>query len=328
MITIKEVAAKAKVSVATISRVLNNDPAVTPKTREHVKNVIKEMDYQPNLLGRQLRKSQTKKILVMIPSISNQFYSKIISSIENTAKHTGHKVIVCMSHGDKETELAYIEMLTSKIVDGIIFLSSKLSAREMNNLARKSPIVQGCEYVSGSLTDIVTIDNEQAAYEAVKFLITNGHRKIAFLGSKEKYHSGILREDGYRRALSENGIATDEDLIIYGGYSYPDGESMALQVMEMKQRPTAIFCISDSIAIGCIKRLTACSIKIPKEIAVIGFDDTSISKMYNPSISTVSQPQVEIGEHLMKLLAKRIEGEKGDAVFKKLPHKLVLRETT
>lgn len=326
--TIKEVAAMAKVSVATISRVINNDPAVTPATRERVLQVIEEMDYQPNLIGRHLRRSQTKKVIVLIPSISNQFYSKIITRIETTARNYGYKIMVCMSHSDKETELEYIEMLTTKVVDGMIFLSSKLDAKEMSAIAQKYPVVQCCEYIEGSQTDIVSIDNEKAAFDAVSILLEQGHSSIAFFGAKEKYNSGILREKGYHRALQEHGIKIDEKYLFFDGYSYPSGERMAMELLSLSKRPSAVFCVSDSIAIGCIKKLIDCGIKVPEEISVMGFDDTSIAKMYNPAISTVAQPQVEIGEMAMELLIKNMTENRKTISFNFLPHHLVLRETT
>ncbi len=326
--TIKEVAATARVSVATVSRVMNNDPAVAGRTRERVLQVIKEMDYQPNLIGRHLRKSQTKKVIVLIPSISNQFYSKIITRIENVARIHGYRIMVCMSHSNKETELEYIEMLTTKVVDGMIFLTSKLSANEMSEIARKYPAVQCCEFIEGSDTDIVSIDNEKAAFDAISFLLDQGHSTIAFFGSKEKYYSGDLREKGYRRALQERGIEIDKKNIFYDGYSYPSGERMAVRLLALKRRPTAVFCISDSIAIGCIKKLMESGIRVPDEISVIGFDDTSIAKMYQPEISTVAQPQAEIGELAMNLLIQRMSGDRQPASFHILPHCLVLRETT
>lgn len=328
MKAIKEVADKAMVSVATVSRVINKSPTVAKATRDRVLSVIAEMDYQPNLIGRHLRRSQTKKVLVLIPSISNQFYSKIITKIETIAQNHGYKTMVCISHSDRKIELEYIEMLTTKVVDGMIFLTSKLSAKELSVLAQKYSIVQCSEFVEGSQTDIVSIDNEKAAFDAVSFLIGKGHRSVAFFGSIEKYNSGILREKGYRRAMEENELVIDKNNTFFDGYSYPSGERMAMNLLSLERRPSAIFCISDSIAIGCIKKLVDCGVRVPEEISVMGFDDTSIAKMYNPAISTVAQPQVEIGELAMELLVKRMTGDKQPTSFNILPHHLVIRKTT
>ncbi len=327
MKTIKEVAARARVSVATVSRVMNHAPSVAEETRTHVLQVMQEMDYHPNLIGRQLRKSQTKRVLVLIPSISNQFYSKIIAKIETTARKYEYRVLVCMTHSEREMELEYIAMIKAKEVDGLIFLTSKLEAAEMDRIARKHPVVQCCEFIEGSHTDVVSIDNEKAAYDAVSFLLDQGHRAIAFFGSAEKYHSGNLREKGYRRALQERGIPLDKTHLFFDGYSYQSGERMAERMIACANRPSAVFCISDSIAIGCMKKLIDKGIRVPDDISVMGFDDTSIAKMVHPELSTVAQPQADIGESAMEMLMRQINGGEGAFEFKILPHRLALRDT-
>lgn len=333
MSTIKEVARLAKVSVATVSRVINDDPVVKSSTRVQVLDAISKLNYTPNLLGRNLRQVRTNKILVLIPSISNQFYSKIISAMERTAKSNGYRVLVCMTHNDPSTEREYIDMLTARVADGIIFLSSGLSGKEMNSLAAAYPIVQCCEYIDGSDTDTVIIDNEQAAYDAVAYLLDKGHRSVAFFGSVTKYTSGILRERGYRRALADRthggaDAGPDGEYIFLDDYSYPGGQRMTAEYLKRKDRPDAIFCISDSIAIGCIRELTDRGIGVPGDIAVIGFDDTSVAKVYCPAISTVAQPQEDTGILAMELLLDRIRKTKSSPRTRVLPHRLVLRETT
>ncbi|MHB1452711.1 MAG: LacI family DNA-binding transcriptional regulator [Saccharofermentanales bacterium] len=333
MSTIKEVAESAKVSVATVSRVINDDPVVKLSTRMKVQAAIGRLNYTPNLLGRNLRQVRTDKILVLIPSISNQFYSKIISAMERTAKSNGYRVLVCMTHNDPSTEREYIDMLTTRVVDGIIFLSSGLSAEEMNSLAAAYPVVQCCEYIDGSDTDTVIIDNEQAAYDAVTCLLDQGHRSVAFFGSMVKYTSGILRERGYQRALADR-IQTGRstipcrEYIFLDDYSYPGGQRMAAEYLGQMDRPDAVFCISDSIAIGCIRELTDRGLHIPDEVAVMGFDDTSVAKVFCPAISTVAQPQEETGIQAMELLLDRIRKTKSPSRTRILPHRLVFRETT
>ncbi|MHB1485450.1 MAG: LacI family DNA-binding transcriptional regulator [Saccharofermentanales bacterium] len=326
--TIKDVAAKANVSVATVSRVINNDASVSPSTKENVLKIIRDMDYSPNILGRHLRKSHTKNVLVMIPSISNQFYSKIITRIESVARKSGYTTLLCMSHNDRELELKYLEMLVTRVVDGMIFLTSQLTASEIEDISSKHPVVQCCEYIEGSNTDIVSIDNETAAFDAVSSLAGMGHRSIAFFGAKERYTSAVLRENGYLRALASHGIRIDSSLIFHDGYSYLSGQNMVMEMLRLKEMPTAGFCISDSIAIGCIRKLIEKGIKVPDDFSVIGFDDTSIAKMYCPSISTVAQPQADIGEMAMDLLVRRMNRTADSPAAHILPHRIILRETT
>ncbi len=337
--TIREVAEYAGVSVATVSRVINGDPVVKPSTRSLVLDAVEKLHYTPNLLGRNLRQARTNRILVLIPSISNQFYSKIITAMEKTAKADGYRVLVCMTHNDPATERGYIEMLRTRVVDGIVFFSSCLGGGQMNSLAEAFPVVQCCEYVQGSHTDAVLIDNEQAAYDAVNRLLDSGYRSIAFFGSKVRYTSGILREKGYRRALAERqgqserqertgGSGADEGLLFFDDYSYPGGQRMAAASLKAEKRPDAVFCISDSMAIGCIRELTDRGVRVPEDIAVMGFDDTSIAKVFCPAISTVAQPQADTGRIAAEMIIGRLRDGARPARTEILPHRIVARQTT
>lgn len=334
MSTIKEVANKAGVSVATVSRVINNDSVVRQDTRDKVLKVIEDLSYTPNLLGRHLRQTRTDKILVLVPSISNQFYSKIIRAMEKVAESEGFDVFICMTHNDPKIEKRYVELLTTKIVDGIIFLASSLRREEMDSIAASYHVVQCSEYVEGSIADTVCIDDEAAAYEAVSWFLDNGHSEVAFMGSKVKYNTAEGRENGYRKALKDHGLEIHENLIIKDDYSYPGGQRMAERFLALgEERPTAIFCISDSMAIGCINRLMEKGIKIPQEVSVMGFDDTSIAKVFCPSISTVSQQQTEIGKTAAKMLIESIRSgryakKNGKTRKVVLKHDIVIRETT
>ena len=334
MSTIKEVAYKAGVSVATVSRVINHDEAVRPETRSKVLDVIGELSYTPNLLGRHLRQTRTNKILVLIPSISNQFYSKIIRAMEKVAEKEGYDILVCMTHNDPKTERRYIELLTTRIADGIIFLSSSLTGTEMDLLASDHPVVQCSEYIEGSSTDTVGIDDEKAAYDAVSWLLESGHDRVVFMGSKTRYSSGLRRERGYKKALQDRGVDPDDRFMIFEDYSYPGGSRMAEAFLKLgADRPAAIFCISDSMAIGCINKLLEEGIRVPDDVSVMGFDDTSVAKVYNPAISTVAQPQAEIGRFAAEMLISRIKrgpssGRGGKTEKKILKHSLVIRKTT
>ncbi|MFA6735612.1 MAG: LacI family DNA-binding transcriptional regulator [Saccharofermentanales bacterium] len=334
MSTIKEVAQSAGVSVATVSRVINKDPAVRPATRDKVMNAIAQLSYTPNLLGRHLRQTRTNKILVLIPSISNQFYSKIIRAMEKVSEEQGYDVLVCMTHNDPRAERRYIDMLVTRVVDGIVFFSSSLSAAQMDELASGFPVVQCSEYIEGSNTDMVVIDDEKAAYDAVSWLLRRGHKRVAYMGSQVRYSSGIRRERGYRKAVTEAGGKADERFVFLDDYSYPGGGRMAGKYLECgSDRPSAIFCISDSMAIGCINRLISEGVDVPGKVSVMGFDDTSIAKVFCPAITTVSQPQSEIGRLAAELLIDRIRNSVHKASGGKLrkiilPHDLVIRNTT
>jgi LacI family repressor for deo operon, udp, cdd, tsx, nupC, and nupG len=328
MSTIKDVARSAGVSVATVSRVLNNDKAVVQSTRDRVLQTIEEIGYHPNLLGRNLRRSETKNIMVLIPTISNQFYSSIVKGVEEKAKDHGYKIFVCMTHAVEAEEKDYLDLLKARLVDGVIFLEAKLSAREITAIGKKYPIVQCCEYVKNSKTSIVSIEDEKAGYDAAEYLIGLGHKKIAFFGTRLMVTSAILREKGFCSALLKNGITVDESLFYYDTYSYNSGKRSTDKLLASGNVASAIFTIADSIAIGTVKRLIERGFQIPDDIAVIGFDNNKLSELYNPSISTVSQPQQLLGNTAMMLLLKKIKNNSSEDHVIKLDHEIIIRQTT
>ena len=328
MSTIKDVARLAGVSVATVSRVLNGEKIVTSQTAERVQQAIQKLDYNPNMLGRNLRKAQTRKILVLIPTMSNQFYSKVIRGIESEAQQSEYYPMVCATHGNPLAEEKYLTLLRTKLVDGVIFLNSTLPADEITALGERYPIVQCCEYLDGSDTSSVMVDNEQAGYEAVTSLIKAGHRRIMFLGSSDRCFSSEKRLMGYRRALQTHSIPIQDDYILLDTFSYKSGIRSADRMLSLPERPTAIFAVADSIAIGVIKRLLEKGYKVPRDCSIIGFDNVSIAEMYTPSLSTVAQPQFALGSNAFSLLLEKMHDLSSPNKQISLACTLICRETT
>jgi len=322
MSTVKDVAELAGVSVATVSRVVNGSGKVADSSRLRVEKAISELGYCPNLAGRKLRSGRTNKIIVLIPSISHQFYSKVVSAIERSASEKGFGVLVGITHANEATEKSFVDMLRAKWADGIIFFSSFMPSEELVKLGSEYPIVQCAEHTTDKIPS-VGIDIENAAYDAVSLLIEHGHRSIAMFSSKEKYISACQKEAGYLRALREHGI--EESFILYDSYSYDSGARLAEKAAKLPI--TAIFCISDSIAIGAIKKLHDIGISVPDDISVIGFDDTSVSKRFIPALTTVAQPQKDIGTAAFELLHERLINRFAKPEFVKFPHTLIIRDT-
>lgn len=325
MATIQDVALKAKVSVATVSRVLNSDSVVADATRKRVLKAIKELNYTPNLLGRTLRRLETKKVLVLLNTISNQFYSRVVKGIEDCARSAEYAALICATRDDVEIERSYLELLKTHLCDGAIFLASSQSGEALQNELADLPTVQACEPKQGFESPIVSIDNEAAAYQAVSYLIQCGHRKIAFFGGQIGYDSSVMRERGYRRALCDNNIEIDEGLIFSEGFSFNSGIRAAEKLIKVAV-PSAVFCVSDTSAAGAIKTLASHGISTPESISVMGFDDTQLSQIYIPSITTMRQPQYDIGYTAMKLLLGKINGEAENKTVI-LPHEIVKRES-
>ncbi len=329
MSTIKEVAQLAGVSVATVSRVLNHEQAVMEKTREKVLAAIEMLQYQPNLLGRNLRQSATRKILVLLPTMSNQFYSKIVAGIEERAREYGYHAMVCITYGDRDVEAEYLSLLRAKFADGVIFLNPVLSAEELSKLNRDYPVVQCSEYLEKGCSLVVSIDNERAAYDAVSLLIDRGHRHIAFLGAKDVVTSGRLRRDGYCRALREHGLPVRQEDIYLDSYGFKSGIRWVEQVFLQKaQKPTAVFAIADTIAVGVMKALLQRGWQIPEQLALVGFDDTAIAQMYHPGLTTISQPRLEMGQQSMELLLEKMKDPHIPDRKLLLPYEIRERETT
>lgn len=326
--TIKDIAKLSGTSVATVSRVINNDSKVRKDLKEKVLAVIKETNYIPNNMGRNLRKSKSEMILVMLPTLSNPFYSKILKGIEERANKLGYGVLLTVTHLQWKTEKKYLEMLQTRQVDGVISLFSELSINEIDDLASKYAFVQCCEYTEGAKLSYVTIDNQKAAYSAVNYLISHGHKKIGMISGSFYKNSEKSRENGYKRALIDAGLTFDDNYIIKSNYKPESGMESCEKLLNLKEPPTAILTVSDTLAIGAIKYLKTSGIKVGEDIEVIGFDNASITKVYDPSISTVSQPRYDLGTVSVDLLIEKINDL---SVVNKgiiLPHELILRNST
>jgi LacI family repressor for deo operon, udp, cdd, tsx, nupC, and nupG len=328
MTPIQEVAKRAGVSVATVSRVLNNNPYVKEDTREKVAKVIKELNYSPNLSGRILRRNETKIILVLLNTISNPFFSKAVTGIRHVADKMGYLLMICNTDSDPKKEIEFLNLLKFKQADGAIIITQETDVKKLEEIGASYPIVQCFEYHDSDSLSYVSIDNEKAAYEAVSYLISIGHKRIGFVGCNAPYSSARQREQGYIQALNDAGIELDENLIIRGDYGFKSGYDCAGKLLEQAQTPTAIFAISDMQAIGVIKALKNKGIRVPEDISVAGFDNISFSGIYDPGLTTISQPAYKIGSRAMSLLIDRIKEETSKPQHILLKHHLIIREST
>ncbi len=327
MATIKEVAQLAGVSVATVSRVINMPETVSEKKLKAVECAIQQLNYTPNALGRNLRQQHTKRILVVLNNISNQFYSGVLKGIEERAKQDNYSTLICTTRGNRDLILSHIEMLSSKVADGVIFLSPELASDEILKVSANYPIVCTCEPVKSEEITCVTIDNVKAGYDATQFLLNKGHRDIVLAGGDNDIsYSSELREIGFKKAMRENKIEITEDNIINDGYGFNSGVRTARKILKRNKLPQAVFAISDASAIGIIKTLHENGVRVPEDISVMGFDNTSISEMYVPSVATVSQPRYEMGSMAMDLLINMIDGN-ATKKMNVVEHKIIERQS-
>ncbi|SDK17769.1 LacI family DNA-binding transcriptional regulator [Sediminibacillus albus] len=327
MANIHQVAKHAGVSVATVSRVLNGQNSVTAKTRIKVEDAIKQLNYEPSLLGRNLRNSESRLLLVLIPNISNPFYSEIINGIENTAIDLNYNILLCETDTNPDRENIYFDLVRKKMADGIISMDPAVNVETLTKLGKTHAIIQCSEYAVDSGIPYVTIDNLEAAYRAVKHLIRIGHTRIALINSDQKYLYARQRQLGYQKALEEHGLHMDEELIFHTqGLGFEYGQQAMKKVLSQKQRPTAIFAVSDLLAIGALKEIHSHSLKVPEDIAVVGFDKIAFSNMTHPTLTTVAQPMYQMGTIAAKMLVDKIQGKEVESLI--LDHELVIREST
>lgn len=326
-ITIQDVAREAGVSIATVSRVLNGGENVRPETAKLVMDKIDELGYRPNLLGRHLRTNETKTILVMVSTIANTFIAKVVRSIEETGTNMGYSILICTTNDQKDRENSHLNLLRNRYADGVIILNTVMNKEEMSKLGKQHNIIQCCEYISDTGVPYVSIDNKKASYDATKYLIDSGRRKIAYMGVKNHIVSSRERYEGYIAALTDCGIKVDKDFIADGNYGFRSAIRIMNIFLSKGHKPDALFAISDRMAAGAIRSLKDKGIKIPEDIAVMGFDNTDISYISEPSITTVSQSPIELGKQAMKLMVKRIKGEN---VIKNVTvkHNIVIRNST
>lgn len=326
--TIQDVAKAAGVSVATVSRVINKSQAVTESTRKAVMAAIEMLNYQPNLLGRNLRRTETRRLLVLLPNIGNPFYARIVKGIEDVAHNNGYNVMLCNTDSDAERERMYLELLKSRLADGVIFMAPVLSREGLSEIGKSFPVVQCCEYTEGAQVSHVSIDNYAAAYKVTKHLISAGHKRIGMISCRGSMVSIVQREGGYKKALADSGIEFREEFIKYGDYSFNSGLRAANQFVSMKDRPTAIFSISDIMAIGALRAIRENSLKVPEDMAVAGFDNINFASMCNPTLTTISQPKYDMGCISMELLLQQIRGELKEPKDILLEYEMIIREST
>ena len=327
-VTIKDVARAANVSVATVSRVLNKKSNVSEEAIEAVNKAVNSLGYSPNFLGRDLRKSETRRILAIIASTEESFYSEVLRGMEETASAKGYDVLIATTRNDPNHELHLLGMLFSRSVDGAVLLGPKLDADTISNLAQNHNIAMCLERLDNCNVLTVTIDNVKAGRDAVNYLIGKGRKRIGLITTEQRSQSSVDREIGYRQALEENGIEYDESLVYFGTYDAESGTKGCEYLMNLPEPPDAIFSISDMIAIGAMNYALKKKIEIGKDLLFFGFDDIQYSHIFVPHLSTVQQPCFLQGKLVVEKLIENMKTDKPDRSLYKLPHSLILRETT
>jgi LacI family repressor for deo operon, udp, cdd, tsx, nupC, and nupG len=327
MITLRDVAKLANVSTATVSRVLAHSDHVSEETRKKVLEAIQALNYHPNLLGRQLRKRETRTILVVVPDITNPFFSQVLRGIEQVALEHGYRVLLGDTQNDSQRELDYLDHLFYRQVDGAIMLTARTPPPVIEELAEEYPVVLACEYLEGSRIPTVSIDNISSARKMTEHLIQLGHRRIAHLSGPMHVILSRDRLKGYQQAMATYELDLDPVLIQEGDFSYASGFNLTEKLLALQTPPTAIFAANDEMAIGAIKAIKQQGLRVPDDIAVAGFDDIQMSSIFEPALTTIAQPVFEIGSTAMELLVRLMEKKEVMKQRFVLEDRLIIRQS-
>lgn len=327
---LKAVAKKAGVSIATVSRVINNSPGVNPQTRLRVQRIIKELNYTPNRVAKRLRnRSSSSKLLgVMIPDIQNPFYVEVLRGIEDISFRHEYALIVCNFSQDENKEKTYLEMMKSESIDGLITAPTHEKDPHVLEVARSGiPMVCVDRELDSVDVDSVLVDNRKGAYTAVNFLARKGYKRIAYISGKPGIPSSRDRELGYRDALLENELKVIEELIRQGDSGHQSGVKLCAELMELPEAPDAIFTGNNLITLGALETIHTLGLKIPEDVAVLGFDDMYWAGSLNPPLTAVRQPAYDIGKCAAEQLISRINNPERPTSQMILKTELMIRKS-
>ena len=326
--TIKDVAQKSNVSVATVSRILNHLDGYTEDTRKKVTNIVNEMGYRRNAIARNLKVKETHTIGVLLPMVDTSFYIKILNGIQDFAHLNNYSVIICNVGNDGKRMSEYLRVLSERQVDGIIVCSLPTEedfGKKIIECDIPSILVSTLSY--GFDLPYIKVDDYKASYAATCYLIENGHKQIAMIGgNKEEPIAGVSRLNGYIQALKDNNIPIRENFIKHNGYSFKDGIISMNELLNENEKFTAIFATSDDIAVGALSVAHEKGIRVPEDISIIGYDNTKVSEMSYPALTTVGQPLYEMGRKSIEMLVNNITlNEKFKSII--MPFEIIERET-
>lgn len=335
-VTIKDIARALNLSTSTVSRALRNSYEINAETKKLVMEYAEKVNYRPNPIALSLRDSKSKSIGVIIPEIANHFFSQLINGIESIAYNMGYHVVIFQSHESYEREVANTNYLVSRKVDGLLVSLSSLTTdlKHFEELMDKGmPIVFFDRVPKEIETYKVVADNFLGSYEATQHLISIGKKRIAHITSPSYLSITTERLAGYRKALEDNYIPFDESYVKYchhGGKLSSENEAAMRELLEMEERPDAILTASDRLTTGCLVALHQNHIKIPDQIAVVGFTNINVAELLNPPLTAVVQPALEMGQQAVDLLIRLIEHPKKVSAFETRSFKtaLTVRESS
>ena len=323
--SIKDVAREAGVSIATVSRVLNDIDVVNEETKKKVKAAIKQLGYRPNIVARSLKTQRSRTIGIIVPDISSQVYPEIVRGAEDVANMYGYNVMLCNSDCDGEKEKEYLRVLKEKMSDGVLYMSSSLDKETLdliNEIDIKTILVETSN--KDNALPSVSIDNVKGAYEATKHILSKGRKNIAFIGiEKHEKNAWGMRYEGYEMALKEAGMEVNLEICYFNNLKIKSGKDGVEKILSSGHNIDGIVCASDEIAIGAINMLRESGLSVPKDVSVIGFNGIEIARNFYPVITTIEQPMYDMGSVAMRMLIKLLNKEELDNAYYDLPYTLI-----
>lgn len=333
--SIRDVAKAAGVSTATVSRAISAPEKVSPRTRQAVQAAIRATGYTINLAARNLRRQETGGIAVLVPNLANPFFARILSGIAEIMSQAGTNVLIADTAPGINDERRIVEYLGNNRADGLIVLDGALpvtTLRDRGDPRSRAPMVFACEWIPDLPRPTVRIDNHAAAALAVRHLLGLGHRRIGHVAGPPGNVLTEARRAGTAAALRAAGLDLRPDWLLEGDFSMRSGVAAAERWLRLPDRPTAMFCASDEMAMGFIGALHRAGLSVPGDVSVVGFDDIEFAEYGVPPLTTVHQPRTEIGRAAAELLLARIRARRGEAAeipqLRELPVELVVRAST
>lgn len=331
MASLQEVAARAKVSIATVSRVLNKSDKVVPETRAAVEQALRDLNYRPSRVARRLRMNSGRAHLVglIIPDILNPFFAEIARGMEDAAYAAQYALLLCNSDENPEKERFYLDVMRDESVDGIVLPPFDETDAAVAAVVKTGlPVVCVDRSLAKVKTDLVEVDNYRGAFEAVSHLLEQGHRRIGLIEGRAQVSTSRERRRGYVDALTARGITPRKELMRAGDFKQESGRVLAEELLDLRQPPTALFVCNNLMTVGALAALHQRGRRVPQDVAIVGFDDLPWAEALDPPLTVVRQPAYEVGKQAMELLLKRIMEPARPPVTLRLLPELVVRRST
>jgi len=330
MANIKEIAQAANVSTATVSHVINNTRYVTEEVRLQVLEAMENLNYRPSAVARGLRTKRTNTLALIIPDITNPYFADFTRGFQDAADEKGFLVVLCNTDRLLDREMRFLDTMWQQRVEGIVLNPSKVTAKDLTNFVEaKIPVVMIGSQVEQNDFDHIMIDNIRGGFDAVQYLCSLGHNRIGLVCGLRTASSALQRYQGYLQALSNNNISFDEQLVAEGEITFDGGYQCIHQLLLLSNPPTAVFAISDIMALGAKTAIEDAGLQIPADISLIGFDDIPEVSRTKPTLSTIAQPKYQMGQVAADVLFDQINNNNMLPRRKIiLEHTLVVREST